>query len=389
LVNNAAQNAIEGSKKDSRPLSVRAWKSFVPVLGLLIVAGAMLAARPRKVPRAPVDQIHDVTEYAGSSACVACHRNESRDFGDTPHARALARADTAGGAGLLDEILRPESETLGDISNRILFQKKGARLWAQSGSESLPVDWYFGSGAFGMTFVTLLEDPLGRSRLLEHHWSWFRDGDTLAVTPGHTPGDAAAGLARFGDVMDPTATRACFSCHATAFLYDSGRLDPSSVVVGIQCERCHGPRRDHIAAKMQTLHSSMPAPRPRPSARQQVYTCGECHRRPDEINDEIRPDNPVIARFPSVGLVQSKCFTATEAEGTLTCTTCHDPHRAGRPTAGFFDARCNDCHSLTRNPSAVICSASPGDRSCVGCHMPKVRLHEHLEFTDHWIRSGP
>jgi hypothetical protein len=339
-----------------------------------------------------IDQLFAVHAFAGSGTCSGCHRQESRDFAQTAHARALLRANTDTALDLLAGRSSPELRASGPDSRRIRFRQKDDRLWAESSTHSdmaaIPIDWCFGSGEFGTTPVTMLKDASGRSRLLEHHWSWFRDGDDLALTPGHTPSDQATGFTRFGDVTDPATTRLCFSCHTTAFMYDAGRLDMKSIVPGVQCERCHGPRKEHVAIQMRSAGAAAAIGRPPVPARQQVYACGECHRRPEEINDEIRSDNPIIARFPSVGLVQSKCFLATESTGKLTCITCHDPHRSERPPQSFFDNRCNDCHSPARDRDAIPCSANPADRSCIACHMPKVRLHEHLNFTDHWIRRA-
>jgi formate-dependent nitrite reductase cytochrome c552 subunit len=355
-------------------------------------AATLLVLRPRAHLIPAIDQQLATDKYAGASACAGCHQRESQDFARTGHARALLRADSESVVATVAGRASPAPAD-GDSTHRwIEYDWTEGRLLAKQsltgGMTQLPVEWCFGSGEFGMTFVTILADRHNRSRLLEHHWSWFRDGDVLALTPGHTIDEMAQDYERFGDISDSSATRQCFSCHATAFKFESGRLDTQSVVAGVQCERCHGPRREHAEIKLRTANSAPAQRRTRPSAREQVYACGECHRRPDEIGDEIRPDNPVLARFPSVGLVQSKCFLKTESQGTLTCTTCHDPHSAGRTTNDLHDKRCNDCHDPRRDRDNVPCSIERGDQSCVGCHMPKVRLHEHLEFTDHWIRRA-
>ncbi len=362
---------------------------YVILAFVALLTAGLLAARTRTNPSVATDRHHAIEQYAGNAACAGCHQKESQDFARSGHARALFRADSGEAANLVDERSSPQQNDPDPKHGRIEFKRVDGRLRAvalESSNGELPIDWCFGSGEFGMTFVTLLQDRFGRSRLLEHHWSWFRDGDVLAQTPGHTVTNQASGLEFFGQVYDPGATRMCFSCHTTAFRYDGARIDTASMIPGVQCERCHGPQRDHVERMLRTKSPQSTKTRTPPPARQQVYACGECHRRPDEINDEIRPNNPVIARFPSVGLVQSKCFLATEAQGTLTCVTCHDPHGAEHPPAGFYDGKCRDCHDPRRDPRNIACSAEPGDRSCIGCHMPKLPLHTNLKFTDHWIR---
>src|SRR5260370_39529515 len=66
-------------------------------------------------------------------------------------------------------------------------------------------------------------------------------------------------------------------------------------------------------------------------------------------------------------LRQSKCFRESES---LTCTTCHDPHRgrasskSARPQESCLVCHhAKDCHEQDRLPSPVR-------DDCTGCHMP-------------------
>jgi hypothetical protein len=116
-------------------------------------------------------------------------------------------------------------------------------------------------------------------------------------------------------------------------------------------------------------------------AAKQIESCGECHRLPGRLRpEEVRPDNPVLARFPSVGLVRSKCYTASK--GGLSCTTCHDAHSRISTDAVAYEESCLSCHG---EPPQRPCPVSPA-RGCVGCHMPKRDVGRGLSLTDHWIR---
>jgi hypothetical protein len=354
-----------------------------------MAAATGLVLRPRATSSIAIDNQFAMADYSGNSACAGCHKRQSENFAQTGHAQALSRADHF--AATEPFTRNTPEDANGDLQLRgIEYQWTDGQLWAQHSSDPsnirVPVQWCFGSGQFGTTLVTLLQDRMARTRLLEHHWSWFRDGDLLAITPGHALSQSGSGVERLGVVYPPSTARQCFACHATSFRYEAGHLDSGSVVPGIQCERCHGPRKEHVAIRMRDSNAIVASNRTPVSAREQIYACGECHRRPDEINDAIRTDNPLIARFPPVGLVQSKCFLASEANGTLTCTTCHDPHRAERPAAEFYNKRCGDCHDPTRSVENVRCSMQPTNEDCVACHMPRVKLYERLKFTDHWIR---
>jgi hypothetical protein len=359
---------------------------------LALIAIGLLASRPRPSPIRAADQQLDADAFAGAAACAGCHPRESKEFAKTGHARALSRGDSDETVQLLAGRTASVPVPGQTSPMTVQFRQENGYLWAETSSEptdAVPVHWWFGSGRAGMTPVTIIRDNAGRSRLLEHHISWFRDGDLFALTPGHQPKADATGIEQFGDASGPSNVRICFSCHTTSFTYESSQFDPSSVVAGIQCERCHGPRKQHVQVKLQSLTTAPAASPPKRTARQQISDCGECHRRPDEIHDPITPDNATLARFPSVGLVQSKCYLATESKATFTCLTCHDPHRADHPSESFYENRCNDCHNPRLGRDATVCSVNSGTSGCIGCHMPKVRLHEHLEFTDHWIRRSP
>jgi hypothetical protein len=89
-------------------------------------------------------------------------------------------------------------------------------------------------------------------------------------------------------------------------------------------------------------------------------------------------------------LTFSKCFT--DSGGSLSCSTCHDPHRETEKTASFYEVRCLGCHARQATgatPTAgrqTTCKVNPA-RDCLDCHMPKVPFAElHTTLTDHYIR---
>ena len=104
--------------------------------------------------------------------------------------------------------------------------------------------------------------------------------------------------------------------------------------------------------------------------------------RPEEVDaDELRADDPDLARFQPVGLIRSKCFTVSQK---MTCTTCHDPHRPLEAQDSLGDWQCIQCHDPAES-SDTLCKAGQPE-NCLQCHMPKVQSTDPLRFTDHWIR---
>ena len=110
----------------------------------------------------------------------------------------------------------------------------------------------------------------------------------------------------------------------------------------------------------------------------------KCHRLPEMVNSgPIHPDNPVIARYQPVGLMQSKCFT--ESRGALGCVNCHEPHSRVATDHAAYEAICLSCHIRHSSPAArsrlfQIASIA----TCRGA-----MLAVECSFTDHWIRIMP
>jgi hypothetical protein len=134
----------------------------------------------------------------------------------------------------------------------------------------------------------------------------------------------------------------------------------------------------------------MPRGPDRETAEEQVGFCGRCHRLPAMLPPgQIHPENPVLARFPSVGLIQSACFKASRGE--LGCTTCHDPHARVSRDESDYDRVCLSCHAAA--PRRVCSEPSAPRSGCASCHMPRRDVGQDLRLTDHWIRpragAGP
>jgi hypothetical protein len=197
-----------------------------------------------------------------------------------------------------------------------------------------------------------------------------------------------------GTFNDAAETKRCFQCHTTE-LPERGRgVETAKLLPGVLCSKCHPNSRQH-AERMQAGDATGAFDDWKTlSPLQSVERCGECHRSPIALSpDEIRPGNPRITRFASIGLSLSQCFLSQQnrqrEDGParrLDCLTCHDPHRPQPTDTQHYNRRCLECHARPE-PPRFDCPKQGITSDCVSCHMPKVRMNAPVSFTQHWIRA--
>jgi hypothetical protein len=160
------------------------------------------------------------------------------------------------------------------------------------------------------------------------------------------------------------------------------------VVLGINCERCHGPGAQHVSleriAKPSSGAHDKAIVNPAHLARdRQIDLCALCHAGAVEpigppmtfvAGDDVRdylaiqpasPDAPPDVHGNQVGaLEQSKCFSS----GKMTCSTCHNVH-VKQEEVDSFSRHCLTCHEM-RSCGKYRALGSAIRTKCVDCHMP-------------------
>ena len=264
---------------------------------------------------------------------------------------------------------------------------------------------------YGWRFEVPLQIVLGSAKMGESYLYWHGDqlyqhnvthlsandaGDAELQqaaqwinSPGYVDGDAA--YAR------PIPSR-CLDCHMTYvdFREPPNHYTPESMILGVSCERCHGPGRDHVRYHQQHPqatrgeHIAQPGKLPRA---EQLAICAQCHSGSTPLKGQpfaFRPGDAVeqhyVAADPEAAvnlvhtsnqltrLAESACFEQSE----MTCTDCHNPHQNERGNRALFSERCLKCHES----QACGMSESLGPSitaNCIDCHMPK-RAAEKLRF---------
>ena len=331
----------------------------------------------------PTKRTVSLDDFIGTKECARCHPKIVATQIETPMAHA---ANLAADSTVLREHQRLFRQA-GLYSYTISKEEAGNSYNVGDGvnSDSEILGWAIGLGNKGQTYVYQRNGSFYESRM-----SFFKSLQGLDLTPGHsaeTP--LTLGLA-MGRLIDPDTLRRCFGCHTTASTTRAG-FNPSRLVLGVDCEACHGPGAKHAALmdEEKNAEGRRAIFNPRnlgPVA--QVDFCGGCHRTWYEVH-RTRILGVENVRFQPYRLEGSRCWG--DGDARLTCTACHDPHKPLNPDAGAYDEKCLACHASSRSkkPSpdhpGRACPAAA--KNCVTCHMPRVDLPSmHAPFVDHRIR---
>jgi tetratricopeptide (TPR) repeat protein len=332
--------------------------------------------------------------WVGSAPCADCHADIAASFARSAMARAITRPRShallpPGRAAHAGEGLAYEAVTADGIVRQVETRADAAGL--EVFREQHDASLVIGSGAHTLSFLGFGDG----GALFQLPLTWYRQSARWDLSPGYT---------EFNRRFDRPAGPECLFCHnLTPVPHADVRAGGGAGWLGIGCERCHGPGRDHVAdPSVKPFHPG------RASPEEEQRVCDQCHltgaARVFAADWDLLPPDPAgIDRVLSVfvpatsadgdgtamiagqgdRLRRSACFT--RSEGKMRCTTCHDPHRPADTGAAWYRERCQSCHA----PDA--CAAPAGraaDADCVACHLQRAAAGDvpHTRATDHWIR---
>ena len=331
-----------------------------------------------KTPPAPVISVGDET-------CNSCHQKKAGNYHQTAHFNTSSlpsphsiRGSFAPGSNIL-RTGNPNLLFAMEVTAQGFSQKAVLRTSPTEGMERAErFDLVIGSGRKGQTYLYWDEN-----RLFQLPISYWTELGEWINSPGY-----ADGVVNF---ERPVGAR-CLECHATSFVSRAPpdhAYDKPSLVLGISCEKCHGPGGEHVAryrAKtppVSLLEAAIINPA-RLSRERQIEICTLCHAGigqalapplsyvPGDVlgrylafpKDE--PDAPLDVHGSQVQMLErSRCF---KSSATMTCTACHDVHTPQRDLAAFA-VQCQSCHKV----ESCRLFAKQGheiDQRCIECHMP-------------------
>jgi hypothetical protein len=314
--------------------------------------------------------------YTGSESCRRCHEAEYGSWRNNLHV----------------QMTRPIADALvvGDFSpgtrleeggRSYAMEARGGRYYisiARTGGapEKFEVHYTLGARRF-QGYLSRLPD--GRIYVLPVFWHleskrWI---DYRVITP--VPDDPTHDFRQIWNVT-------CVNCHATNLVrhYDvaTNTFATTWTEMGIGCEACHGPGREHIEDPEHLKIFTMK----KVPARQLFDACGYCHGNKNNVFFGFKPGD----RYEDYALpfLISEPIPANDPQGDFWPDG--RPSRFNRPQAltltGCFrkgEATCTSCHRMhgaDNNHSLKVPIDSPGgghapesDTLCTQCHQVGLR----------------
>jgi Flp pilus assembly protein TadD len=409
------------------------WLLGLSVAGLL--AGVVILhfhTRNRRGPDIPGNRASEPRPQVGgtdagyidSAVCAACHPRIYQTYQQTGMGKSSSRLRAA---NIVENFGKTFYHPVSD--RHYTMVQRGGKYYQRrhqidfDGKETNVVEkeihFVVGSGNHARTYLHRTED----GKILELPVAWYSEkGGHWGMNPGYDRPDHQDFRRRI--------TFGCMFCHngypAIAPGSDASGREPifsGEIREGIDCQRCHGPGRSHTQAAQtqdataETIRRSIVNPA-RLDPERRLEVCMQCHlestsfRLPYSITRydrgvfSYRPGEPLagyILHFDHAAgtghddkfeiahqayrLRKSACFQ--KSAGSLSCTTCHDPHDVPRGASAikhYVDV-CQRCHGA---PLEKLAAAGRHTRSgdCLGCHMPKRRTEDvvHVVMTDHYIQ---
>lgn len=364
-------------------------RSFRRAVILIAMCGitvpSWMAPQQAPVSAAAESKVPPTSAYAGAAACAQCHEKEARTYASTAHAIDSSLPSTKtilGDFSPLHAVLRTSNPNLvyAMVARPDGFYQSAVNISDPQHltAQSERFDIVVGSGRHGQTYLYWKDDKL--FELPVSYWTYTHQ---WVNSPGYPDGELH---------WDRAVQPRCLECHVSYFTSvppPANRYVKGSLVLGIDCERCHGPGALHVARE----RSATP---PRPGSPeeaivnpahlnrdQQMGLCSLCHAGPgpergpalsyvvgDNIEDFLKltppaPNTPIDVHGNQAGaLEESKCFTS----GKLTCSTCHNVHET-QENADAFSRHCMECHELRACGQYRTMGLAIGGK-CIECHMP-------------------
>ncbi len=328
------------------------------------------------------------SDFAGSASCLTCHKNIYESHITTAHFHTSELANEQSIKGSFDT---SKNQFIYNNGSVVAMEKRSNGLYQVvyiNGEEkkSQRFDMVIGSGAKGQSFVSWVGNHLVQLPI-----TYFTSADQWSNSPGY-PNRIA---------MNRPISSRCMECHATYAEVVSApgkepeQFDKSKLIMGVDCEKCHGPAAKHVEFQTQNPSDKIAKYILNPAnftRQQSLDLCALCHggrlqkktasfsfKAGDNLADFFTIDSTIQltdnidVHGNQYGLLKaSKCF---QRSTTLTCVTCHNSHENEQGKSTVFSQKCMSCHN-TDHANSIICKMTSAigpaiKDNCIDCHMPE------------------
>ena len=389
------------------------------LLAVSLVIGCMLAFAVYRHKSNHSSHTQSSNEYVDPAQCVKCHQDAAASFAHTGMSRSMSKPTPDNMGEDFASRNTVYNKASGDYYTMIRrgdeYYQRRHQIGFKGNETNVAeerIDYVIGSGDQARSFL----HRNAQGMLIELPVTWYTENSGYwQMTPGY----------EFSDQKDfhGRVSKDCIFCHDA---YPSAGADqvedrekpvfPTSLPLGIDCQRCHGPGGEHIKAATSSdspdslVRSTIVNPA-RLSRDRQLEVCMECHLSTSGSQDanisvrynrntfSYRPGQP-LSEFKlyfdqaekqdpqsfsiadaAYRLRMSRCFKQSQ----MTCLTCHDPHVEShdKQAEAAYIQVCESCHRDVKHQVAL-----PKSETCISCNMPRRRgeYAVHVVLTDHYIQ---
>ncbi|MEP6683019.1 MAG: multiheme c-type cytochrome [Parafilimonas sp.] len=338
--------------------------------------------------------------YAGAEACAKCHSDMYNSYLHTAHyiASIPASDNTVHGSFIKGFNVFNVTD-----SQQLVMEKRDSGLFQTYYLNGKLKDRYsfdivFG-GVKGESYLYWQGNELYQLPIsyytAQHQWS---------TSPGY-------GFNFLDYPVSRIIKKRCLECHASFIddlpgessqpLNKTEEFDKSTMVLSIDCERCHGPGEQHV--QFQTDHPEIKTASFITSYNslnriQKMDMCAVCHsgksnvmlrsiftfmpgdtfakfKVPQFFNASDTNNNVDVHGNQVQLLEKSECYL----KSNMTCTTCHDVHQNTRGNDILYTQVCLTCHTKsTHNYCKMANEVSDASlkTNCINCHMPALATNK-------------
>lgn len=358
----------------------KCWFTGFAILGLALLTSCGGEKKPEYIPIPTIAKNENGEGYVGSQICLQCHAELVKSHSQTAHFKTSMLANDTTVLGSLEE--GNNTLKLNDKVHFKIIEKNDSIVQQIFNSKSNSVifesttDIVIGSGTKGQSYLNWSDDALFQQQV-----SYYEPTQGWINSPMYPKGK----LIRPRPVIP-----LCIGCHATYARPRSNNsmdyhYDRKNLVLGIDCERCHGPAQNHVTKHTngQNFEKDQIISFKQFTRQQRLDACAVCHSGLDvkvdksildfKMGDALQHTKDIVEneKLDVHGnqyglLIQSKCFKESPK---MDCTTCHNAHKNERAETTMFSQICASCHSIGK-----LTTKSHGLKAindCISCHMPQ------------------